>query len=227
MEGPTPVSALIHAATLVTAGVFLIIRCSYFFENSPFMLFVVTVINLFTKLRGSTTDDSPFLFLRQFAPESILFANFVGNFSRNFCSQFDEHFGRNFGWNFLGGLPEFGCHFGRNLADSWPICRLRSNPRVAPFSVSRTPCEVDRDLPKRSSALFPAQSIDYELPSRFANLLLLDSWTFETAALSASLDAKAFFLRIQRSFRRLLRLKSCTLSREPPKRALRLLLQTS
>jgi len=48
MEGPTPVSALIHAATMVTAGVFLVIRCSSLFEYAPISLAVVAVI-------GSTT----------------------------------------------------------------------------------------------------------------------------------------------------------------------------
>ncbi|HZD25307.1 MAG TPA: NADH-quinone oxidoreductase subunit L, partial [Alphaproteobacteria bacterium] len=48
MEGPTPVSALIHAATMVTAGVFLVARCSPMFEYAPDALIVVTVVGAFT-----------------------------------------------------------------------------------------------------------------------------------------------------------------------------------
>lgn len=48
MEGPTPVSALIHAATMVTAGIFLIIRCSYLFEYSPVMLSFMGVVGAMT-----------------------------------------------------------------------------------------------------------------------------------------------------------------------------------
>jgi NADH:ubiquinone oxidoreductase subunit 5 (subunit L)/multisubunit Na+/H+ antiporter MnhA subunit len=43
MEGPTPVSALIHAATMVTAGVFLIIRCSSILEHSPRILYLIAI----------------------------------------------------------------------------------------------------------------------------------------------------------------------------------------
>jgi len=48
MEGPTPVSALIHAATLVISGVFLIIRCSIVFENSQSALMLVSVVGAIT-----------------------------------------------------------------------------------------------------------------------------------------------------------------------------------
>jgi NADH-quinone oxidoreductase subunit L len=48
MEGPTPVSALIHAATMVTAGVFLVCRCSPIFQLSPVALEVVTVVGATT-----------------------------------------------------------------------------------------------------------------------------------------------------------------------------------
>jgi proton-translocating NADH-quinone oxidoreductase chain L len=54
MEGPTPVSALIHAATMVTAGVFLIIRCSPLFEYAPTILLVVAFFGALTCFFAST-----------------------------------------------------------------------------------------------------------------------------------------------------------------------------
>lgn len=50
MEGPTPVSALIHAATMVTAGVFLVARCSPIFELSEFTLSFITYVGIITCL---------------------------------------------------------------------------------------------------------------------------------------------------------------------------------
>ena len=50
MEGPTPVSALIHAATMVTAGVFLVVRCSPIFEYSQVALNLVTIVGMITAL---------------------------------------------------------------------------------------------------------------------------------------------------------------------------------
>lgn len=50
MESPPPVSALIHAATMVTAGVFLIARCSFIYEYSPFVLQIITIIGAITCL---------------------------------------------------------------------------------------------------------------------------------------------------------------------------------
>lgn len=55
MEGPTPVSALIHAATMVTAGVFLISRCSPLLEYSPNTLFLITLVGSMTAFFAATT----------------------------------------------------------------------------------------------------------------------------------------------------------------------------
>ena len=54
MEGPTPVSALIHAATMVTAGVFLVVRCSPIYEYSELALNVITVVGMTTAIFAAT-----------------------------------------------------------------------------------------------------------------------------------------------------------------------------
>ena len=54
MEGPTPVSALIHAATMVTAGVYLVIRCSPLYEHSGLALTVVTIFGALTAFVAGT-----------------------------------------------------------------------------------------------------------------------------------------------------------------------------
>ena len=54
MEGPTPVSALIHAATMVTAGVFLVVRCSPIYEYSDLALNIITIIGMSTAFFAAT-----------------------------------------------------------------------------------------------------------------------------------------------------------------------------
>src|SRR5690606_6657114 len=54
MEGPTPVSALIHAATMVTAGVFMVARFSPLFETSPAALTFVVIIGAITAFFAAT-----------------------------------------------------------------------------------------------------------------------------------------------------------------------------
>jgi len=54
MEGPTPVSALIHAATMVTAGVYMVVRCSALFNLAPFTMMIIALIGGATALMAAT-----------------------------------------------------------------------------------------------------------------------------------------------------------------------------
>ena len=60
MEGPTPVSALIHAATMVTAGVFLLCRMSPLLEFAPFALNVITIVGAMTAIFAATIGLTQF-----------------------------------------------------------------------------------------------------------------------------------------------------------------------
>ena len=54
MEAPTPVSALIHAATMVTAGVFLVVRCSPIYEYSELALSIIAIVGMITAFFAAT-----------------------------------------------------------------------------------------------------------------------------------------------------------------------------
>ena len=54
MAGPTPVSALIHAATMVTSGIYLVTRCHIFFELAPMAMMIVALVGAFTAIFAAT-----------------------------------------------------------------------------------------------------------------------------------------------------------------------------
>ena len=71
MEGPTPVSALIHAATMVTAGVYMVARCNALYILSPLSLSVVAIIGVGTALYAATMGLTQFDIKRVLAYSTI------------------------------------------------------------------------------------------------------------------------------------------------------------
>ena len=71
MEGPTPVSALIHSATMVTAGVFMVVRLSPLFQNAPVVLSFIAVIGVLTCLFAGLVAVTQFDIKRVIAYSTI------------------------------------------------------------------------------------------------------------------------------------------------------------
>jgi NADH-quinone oxidoreductase subunit L len=71
MEGPTPVSALIHAATMVTAGVYMIARCSTLFVTSTAALWTIALVGAFTAIFAATIALRQFDLKKVFAYSTI------------------------------------------------------------------------------------------------------------------------------------------------------------
>jgi NADH-quinone oxidoreductase subunit L len=87
MEGPTPVSALIHAATMVTAGVYMVVRCNVLYALSPDVLMVVAVVGALTAIFSATIGLAQFDIKRVLAYSTVsqlgymFFAAGVGAYS--------------------------------------------------------------------------------------------------------------------------------------------------
>jgi len=71
MEGPTPVSALIHAATMVTAGVFMVARCSTLYALAPVSLLVVGAVGAITAIYAATIGMAQFDIKRVLAYSTV------------------------------------------------------------------------------------------------------------------------------------------------------------
>jgi NADH-quinone oxidoreductase subunit L len=71
MEGPTPVSALIHAATMVTAGVYMVARCSALFTLAPISMMVVAIIGAATAIFAATMGMMQFDIKRVLAYSTV------------------------------------------------------------------------------------------------------------------------------------------------------------
>ena len=71
MEGPTPVSALIHAATMVTAGVYMVARCSALYSLAPVSLTVVATVGVLTAIFAATIGMTQFDIKRVLAYSTV------------------------------------------------------------------------------------------------------------------------------------------------------------
>lgn len=133
MEGPTPVSALIHAATMVTAGVFLVVRCSFLFEFSDNILFFVGLIGGLTCLFSSIIGTFQFDIKKIVAYSTcsqlgyMFFSSGLSNYSISLFHLFNHAFFKALLFLSMGSIIHA-------LADEQDFRRMGGLARLLPFT---------------------------------------------------------------------------------------------
>ncbi|HYE64334.1 MAG TPA: NADH-quinone oxidoreductase subunit L, partial [Pyrinomonadaceae bacterium] len=123
MAGPTPVSALIHAATMVTAGVYMIVRCSVIYTHAPAAMFIVAIVGAATAIFAATIG------LAQNDIKKVLAYSTVSQLGYMFLAcgvgAFGTRFLRSWAWTMVSSSSTV-CGYRKGILRSRRPARLRS-----------------------------------------------------------------------------------------------------
>jgi NADH:ubiquinone oxidoreductase subunit 5 (subunit L)/multisubunit Na+/H+ antiporter MnhA subunit len=194
MEGPTPVSALIHAATIVTAGVFLIIRLSFIFEVAKPILVLVTLIRsltaIFAAISALVQNDLKKIIAYSTCSQLryIVFICGLSNFSRGLFHLFNHAFFKALLFLTAGAIIH-------NFSDEQDVRKLSNLQLIIPLNYFLL---IVRNVAiLRLPFLARFYSKDFILEYSFIYLLISNNFVYYigilTAALTTFYSSRLFF----------------------------------